>query len=57
MLRHYSHIRLEAKRKAVESISNVTITSQLAKWKAEAELRGNQISKKSKNLMVGTGRF
>jgi hypothetical protein len=39
MLEHYSHIRQQAKRKAVESLDNVTITSQLAKWEAEAEQR------------------
>jgi hypothetical protein len=33
MLRHYSHIRQEAKRKAVASLDNVTIASQLEKWK------------------------
>lgn len=32
MLEHYSHIRQEAKRRAVESLDNVTITAQLAKW-------------------------
>jgi len=39
MLEHYSHVRQEAKRRAVESLDNVTITSQLAKWEAEAEQR------------------
>jgi hypothetical protein len=34
MLEHYSHIRQEAKRKAVAALGNVTITSQLSKWKA-----------------------
>jgi integrase len=34
MLEHYSHIRQQAKRKAVASLDNVTITSQLAKWEA-----------------------
>src|ERR1700733_2978214 len=33
------------------------LPSQLAKWKAEAEEREKQNSKKSKDLMVGTGRF
>jgi integrase len=37
MLEHYSHIRQEAKRRAVESLDNVTITSQLEKWKRCAE--------------------
>jgi hypothetical protein len=32
MLEHYSHIRQERKRRAVESLDNVTITSQLEKW-------------------------
>jgi len=39
MLEHYSHIRQEAKRRAVETLDKVTITSQLAKWKADAEQR------------------
>ena len=34
MLEHYSHVRQEAKRKAVESLDNVTITAQLGKWEA-----------------------
>jgi hypothetical protein len=39
MLRHYSHIRQEAKRKAVASLDldNVTIASQLEKWKKWGE--------------------
>jgi hypothetical protein len=36
MLRHYSHIRQEAKRKAVASLDNVAIASQLEKWKKNA---------------------
>ena len=39
MLEHYSHIRQQAKRKAVASRDNVTITSQLAKWEAAAKKR------------------
>lgn len=35
MLEHYSHIRQEAKRRAVESLDNATITAQLAKWEGE----------------------
>jgi hypothetical protein len=31
MLEHYSHIRQQAKRKAVKSLDNATITSQLAR--------------------------
>jgi hypothetical protein len=38
MLRHYSHIRQEAKRKAVASLDNVTIASQLEKWKKCASI-------------------
>ena len=40
MLRYYSHIRQDAKRKAVAALDNQEITSQLAKWKSEAEERG-----------------
>jgi hypothetical protein len=57
MLRHYSHIRQEAKRKAVAALDSGTITSQLAKWKTKAEEREKQNSKKTKKKMVGTGRF
>jgi len=39
MLRHYSHIRQEAKRKAVASLDNVTIASQLEKWKKLPTMR------------------
>jgi hypothetical protein len=39
MLEPYSHIRQKAKRKAVKSLDNVTITSQLAKWEAEPNQR------------------
>jgi len=54
MLEHYSHVRQEAKRRALESLDNLTITSQLAKWEAKAEQRD---VKKPNNEMVGTGRF
>ena len=37
MLEHSSHIRQEAKRMAVESLDNDTITSQLEKWQRRAE--------------------
>ena len=58
MLEHYSHIRQEAKRKAVASLDNVTITSQLAKWKAEAdERRRLELQQKTTRRMVGTARF
>jgi integrase len=39
MLEHYSHVRQEAKRRAVVSLDNVTITAQLGKWEAEANQR------------------
>jgi hypothetical protein len=49
MLRHYSHIRQEAKRKAVASLDNVTIASQLEKWKKNAndenDERGRRLPK------------
>jgi len=57
MLRYCSHIRQDAKRKAVATLDNEQITSQLAKWKSEADERGNHNPRKSNNLMVGTGRF
>jgi hypothetical protein len=58
MLEHYSHIRQEAKRKAVASLDNVTITSQLGKWKEEAdERRRLELEQKTRKSMVGTGRF
>jgi hypothetical protein len=37
MLEHYSHVRQEAKRRAVASLDNDTITAQLGKWKSQAE--------------------
>ena len=54
MLEHYSHIRQKAKRKAVKSLDNVTITSQLAKWEAEANRRRD--AKKRKNNGEKNGR-
>jgi hypothetical protein len=39
MLRYYSHIRQDAKRKALATLDSEQITSQLAKWKEEAETR------------------
>jgi hypothetical protein len=39
MLEHYAHIRQQAKRKAVKSLDNATITSQLGKWEAAAKQR------------------
>jgi integrase len=54
MLEHYSHIRQEAKRRAVESLDNVTITSQLEKWKRGAEQREErQVAGKKRDELVG----
>jgi integrase len=44
MLEHYSHIRQKAKRKAVEALDNVTITSQLANWEGAAKKRKEEKS-------------
>ena len=57
VLRYYSHIRQEAKRKAVAALDNVEITSQLDKWKKNADDERRHKQHKSKYLMVGTGRF
>ncbi len=58
MLTHYSHIRTEAKRKAVAALDNVTITSQLGNWKTNADDWKKLELKQTKYLkMVGTGRF
>jgi integrase len=57
MLRHYSHVRLEARRKAVAALDNVTITSQLEGWKQKADHERRHKLLNSKSLMVGTGRF
>jgi integrase len=57
MLEHYSHIRQKAKRKAVKSLDNVTITSQLAKWEAEAKQRNAKKPNNNGRRLVGTGRF
>jgi hypothetical protein len=56
--KHYSHIRTEAKRRAVAALDNVTIGSQLGNWKTSAddwkklEIKQNKVFK-----MVGTGGF
>jgi hypothetical protein len=47
MLEHYSHVRQQAKRRAVKSLDNVTITSQLGKWEAAA--RRKEEAKDRKN--------
>lgn len=58
MLEHYSHVRQEAKRKAVAALDHVTITSQLAKWKAAAQKRVNSKNRiNTGKRMVGTARF
>jgi hypothetical protein len=58
MLEHYSRIRQEAKRKAVESLDNVPITSQLAKWEAAAKPSTELKKQRNKgDTLVGTGRF
>ncbi|HEY4764916.1 MAG TPA: hypothetical protein VIH75_14660 [Candidatus Sulfotelmatobacter sp.] len=57
MLEHYSHIRQRAKRRAVDSLDNVTITSKLEKWEEAA--RGKEEAKERKNngkTMVGPSR-
>jgi integrase len=54
MLEHYSHIRQEAKRRAVESLDNVTITAQLEKWQRRAEQQEEpQVARKKRKLLVG----
>ncbi len=57
MLRHYSHIRQEAKRKAVAALDSGTITSQLDTWKRNADDERRRKLLINGNLMVGTGRF
>jgi hypothetical protein len=58
MLEHYSHVRQEAKRRAVESLDNDTITSQLAKWEEQAnQSRKPETQEKKTRRLVGTGRF
>ena len=58
MLTHYSHIRQEAKRKAVAALDNATITSQLGNWKTNADdLKKVELKQNKSFKMVGTGRF
>ena len=58
MLEHYSHIRQEAKRRAVESLANVTITSQLEKWKRCAEQQEDrQVAGRKQDGLVGATGF
>jgi integrase len=54
MLEHYSHIRQEAKRRAVESLDNDTITSKLEKWKRCAEQQEErQVAGRQRDELVG----
>ena len=57
MLEHYSHIRQQAKRKAVEALDNDTITSQFAKWEEEARRGSSEKTHKQRQKLVGTARF
>ena len=58
MLTHYSHIRTEAKRKAVAALDNGTITSQLGNWKTDdAEWKRLELKQTKRFKMVGMGRF
>jgi len=49
MLEHYSHVRQEAKRRALESLDNDTITSQFAKWEALANQSREPETQEKKN--------
>ena len=53
MLTHYSHIRQEAKRKAVAALDNVTITSQLGNWKTNADEWKKLELKQNKRVNIG----
>ena len=57
MLEHYSHIRQEAKRRATDSLDNVTITAQLPKWKHAAEEREHRqlVERKGRKALGGGG--
>jgi hypothetical protein len=51
-------MRANLKRKAVESLANVPITSQLAKWEAAAKPSTELKKQRNKrDTLVGTGRF
>jgi hypothetical protein len=56
MLRHYSYIWQEAKRKAVASL-DVTIASQLRSGRRMPTMSAGHRLLKNKDLLVGTGRF
>ena len=50
MLQHYSHIRQEARRKAVAALDNDTIPSQLERWEILAARMGKmQLHGKKEN--------
>jgi integrase len=54
MLEHYSHIRQEAKRRAVESLDNVTILAQLGKWQRRTEQQqAPQVARRKGRRLVG----
>ena len=58
MLEHYSHIRLEAKRKALESLDNVTFLTQMQERVLPAgKLESCERTECVGVEMVGTGRF
>ena len=57
MLEHYSHIRQEAKRRAVESLDNDTITSQLEKWQRRAKQQEERQVAGRKEELVGARGF
>ena len=58
MFRYYSHMRQEAKRKAVLSLDDERITSQMGKLSASAdERRRLETAHGKRGKMVGTGRF
>ena len=58
MLEHYSRVRQEAKRRAVGSLDNDTIT-QLAKWQelANQSRQPETEEKKAKRLVGSSRRF
>lgn len=53
MLEHYSHIRQQVKRRAVESLDNVTITSQLAKLGGGSETERPAENPRKENQNIG----
>ena len=59
MLQHYSHIRLEARRKAVAALDDVTILTQLTSWKSPAARNGKWqlVGKKGEGMVGPGGRF